>query len=169
MTKKDFTEDVVRELVGEEALPIVEYLKGKKQVSEFIISEELDLEIHKTRNLLYRLFEHHIVTFIRKKDKKKGWYICYWDFNPENLHHLKSKILQAQRKKIEERLEREKKHIFYMCTNACIRMDFENAIEFNFFCPECGEIMNQQSNERTIEFLTQKIEELDKEIQKNKK
>src|SRR3972149_2828762 len=78
---KPETEEVIKELIGEEALPIAEYLKGKEHVSEFKVAQDCRVEIHKTRNLLYRLLEHNLVFFHRKKDKIKGWYICYWDFN----------------------------------------------------------------------------------------
>ena len=159
ITKK-LIEDVVKELVGEEALPIVFYLKGKKRISEFIVAEELDLEIHKTRNLLYRLYEHNIVQFLRKKDKIKGWYICYWGLNEQVIPELAIKIDKNKIEKIHERLEREKNNTFYMCKNACARMTFDNAIEYNFKCPECGEIMNEQDNKRTIEFLSEKLKEL---------
>ncbi|MBU1269973.1 MAG: hypothetical protein KJ583_02220 [Nanoarchaeota archaeon] len=159
ITKK-LIEEVVKELVGEEALPIVFYLKGKKRISEFIVAEELDLEIHKTRNILYRLYEHNIVQFLRKKDKIKGWYICYWDLNERVIPELAVKITRNKFEKIQERLEREKNNTFYMCKNACARMTFDNAIEYNFKCPECGEIMNEQDNKRTIEFLTERLKEL---------
>ena len=159
VTKK-LIEDVVKELVGEEALDIIFYLRGKTRISEFIIAEELDIEIHRTRNILYRLLEHNIVTFMRKKDKIKGWYICYWDFNETLIPYLSEKIAREKVEKLKERLEREQGGQFYMCKNACVRMDFEKAIEFNFKCPECGEIMNLQDNNRTIEFLKQRIKEL---------
>ncbi|MBD3208853.1 hypothetical protein GF367_00345 [Candidatus Woesearchaeota archaeon] len=159
VTKK-LIEDVVQELVGEEALVIVFYLRGKTKISEFIIAEELDLEIHKTRNILYRLLEHNIVSFMRKKDKIKGWYICYWDFNEHMIPYLSEKINSEQLAKLQERLDRENSGQFYLCRNACARMDFEKAVEFNFKCPECGEIMNLQDNARTIEFLKQRIKEL---------
>jgi len=109
---------VVTELVGEEALPIIEYLKGKKHISEFIIAEELDMEIHKTRNILYRLLEHNIVSFNRKKDKIKGWYICYWDFLAENIPYLSNKIKDNKLRNLKERLDREQANRFYMCKNA---------------------------------------------------
>ena len=159
ITKK-LIEEVVKELVGDEALDIIFYLRGKTRISEFIIAEELDLEIHKTRNILYRLLEHNIVTFMRKKDKIKGWYICYWDFNESLVPYLSEKIASQKVDKLKERLNREQGGQFYMCKNACVRMDFEKAIEFNFKCPECGEIMNLQDNNRTIEFLKQRIKEL---------
>ena len=160
VTKK-LIEDVVTELVGADALPIVFYLRGKTKISEFIVAEELDLEIHRARNLLYQLLEHNIVSFMRKKDKIKGWYICYWDFNEPMIPHLTVKIRKEKITKLQERLNKEDGGQFYMCRNACARMNFENSIEFEFKCPECGEIMNLQDNARTIEFLKQRIKELE--------
>ncbi len=166
VSKKLIT-NVVTELVGEEALPIIWYLRGKTRISEFIIAEELDLEIHRTRNLLYKLLEENIVFFHRKKDKIKGWYICYWDFNEKIIPYLAQKIRENKIKHLEERLAREQGSQFYLCRNACARMDFEKSIEFNFKCPECGEIMNLQDNTRTIEFLKERIKELKEESKKS--
>lgn len=159
-TKEQITQ-VVSELVGEEALPIVFYLQGKKRISEFIIAEELDLEINRTRHLLYKLLEHNIVQFLRKKDKIKGWYICYWDLNEHSIPYLAEKIKQAKILKLRERLENEQNNSYYMCKNACLRMNFERAVEFNFLCPECNGLMYEQENQRTIEFIQQRIRELE--------
>jgi len=160
--RKEKIENVVRELVGEEAISMVLYLIGKTKVSEFVVANDLNMEIHKARNLLYKLFEQNILSFIRKKDKIKGWYICYWDFNEKSIPFLDEKIKKNKLQKYEDRLEKESTATFYMCKNACTRMDFEKAMEFNFKCPECGELMDEQNNTRTIEFLTQKIKELKK-------
>ncbi len=160
--RKEKIENVVRELVSEEGIPIVLYLIGKTKVSEFTIANDLDMEIHKARNLLYKLFEQNILSFIRKKDKIKGWYICYWDFNEKSIPFLDEKIKKNKLQKLQERLEKESSATFYMCKNACTRMDFEKAMEFNFKCPECGELMDEQNNQRTIEFLQQRIKELKK-------
>ncbi len=152
---------VITELVGEEALKIILYLKGKKQISEFIIAEELDMEIHLVRHLLYKLLEHNVVSFIRKKDRIKGWYICYWDFNEEMIPFLAEKIRLSKISKLKERLEREEKHDFYMCRSACVRMPFEKAMEFSFKCPECGQLMHEQDNARTKEFIKTQLDELE--------
>ena len=114
--------------------------------------------------MLYKLYEHNIVEFLRKKDKIKGWYICYWDLNEKNIPELALKLKKNKFEKIQERLEREKTNNFYMCKNACARMTFDDSIEYNFKCPECGEIMNEQDNRRTIEFLDNKLTELRSEI-----
>ena len=160
---KETLKKVVTELVGEEAVDIVFYLRGKNKISEFIIAEELELEIHKTRFLLYKLLEHNIANFIRKKDKIKGWYICYWDLKEEMIPHLDKRLQEEKIEKLRERLKREEQNDFFLCRNACTRMDFDHAMESNFKCPECGEIMHQQNNERTIEFLRKRLEELEKE------
>ncbi|PLW79623.1 hypothetical protein C0585_06520 [Candidatus Woesearchaeota archaeon] len=162
--EKQIEEELVGDLTGEEGLKIIEYLKGKKDISEFIIAEKLNIEIHQTRTLLYRLLDNNIATFIRKKDKIKGWYICYWTYHPENINHAYMKEKKAKLEKLNERLHKEEDNQFFMCKNACTRMPFEKAVDFEFKCPECGELMNQQDNSRTIEFLKTRIDELVKEI-----
>jgi transcription initiation factor TFIIE subunit alpha len=164
VVRKKVTPEMIQEatveLVGEEALPIVTYLRGKSNVSEFIIAEDLDIEIHRCRNILYRAYEHQLATFKRKKDKKKGWYICYWNFNEEEIPHLLDKIKKDKVAKLKERLNREESNQFFMCRNACVRMDFEKATEYDYHCPECHEIMNMQDNTKTIGFLKEKLETL---------
>jgi transcription initiation factor TFIIE subunit alpha len=160
----DDTTQVVTELVGAHAMPIIEFLKGKEKISEFIVAEELNMEINETRNILYKLLEHNIVSFLRKKDKIKGWYICYWDFNPQMIPQLKYKMLVAKRDKLTDRLKAEESGQYYICKYACTRMTFENAVEQNFKCNECGTIMQEQDNTRTKEFLRERIAELDKQI-----
>ncbi len=155
--------EVAVELIGEKVIPILEFLKGKKKISEFIIAEELELEIKEVRHLLYKLYEHNIVSFVREKDKIKGWYICYWELNEKEIPFLKEKLRKKEIEKLKKRIEKEKDGLFYMCNNACSRMDMDKALEFNFKCPECGSIMNEQDNSRTIEFLQERIEELEKE------
>jgi transcription initiation factor TFIIE subunit alpha len=163
----DLNEDTifaVTELVGEHALPIVDFLQDKEKISEFIVAEELGMEINETRNVLYKLLEHNIVSFLRKKDRIKGWYICYWDFNPGMVPHLKHKILSEKRTRLAERLQAEEAGQYYICRNTCSRMTFESAVEQNFKCAECGQVMQEQDNTRTKEFLRERIAELEKQV-----
>jgi transcription factor E len=155
------TQMVVCELVGEHAMQIIAFLRGKEKISEFIIAEELEMEINEVRNILYKLLEHNIVRFLRKKDRIKGWYICYWDFNPDMIPHLKTKILKGKLEKLQERLEQESSAQYYICSRACTRLPFDEAMEQNFKCAECGTILQEQDNTRTKEFLTERIAELE--------
>ena len=155
--------DVLKQVVpDEDAERILFYLEGKSNISEFIIAEELDLEIHRTRNLLYKLLDVNLVSFKRKKDKIKGWYICYWDFNNTVVSHLEEKLRLETIDKLKNRLLTEADGFFYMCRFAHTRQGFEESFENNFKCPECGELMNQVDNSRTIDFLKTRIADLEK-------
>jgi transcription factor E len=161
---KKLTEEVITELVGEHALPIIDFLRGKTKISEFIIAEELDMEINETRTILYKLLEHNIVTFIRKKDRIKGWYICYWDLNEHMVPQLRRKMDTEKLEKLESRLESEQSKQFFMCRSGCSRMDFDEGMENEFACGECGGILQPQDNSRTVEFLKDRIGELKKSL-----
>ena len=49
------------------------------------------------------------------------------------------------------------------------RLDFEQATEFEFKCPECGQLLNQEENEKKIKELEKEIKELESELKKEKK
>lgn len=165
LTKK-LIKDTVTEVVGEHALPIIEYIKDKKNISEFIVAEALKYDIHEVRQILYKLHNHNLVTYNRKKDRQKGWYISYWTFNVPKVKELIKRIKVQKLDRLKDRLEREEnnKNCFFMCSNACTRLDFENATNFEFRCPECGSLLNQQENLKTIENIKVQIKELEKEL-----
>ena len=65
-----FLKSVVEHLINKQSIPIVDLLVGKKDVNEFLIAKKLELTINQTRNILYRLSDYGLVSFIRKKDKR---------------------------------------------------------------------------------------------------
>ena len=155
--------ETVKEVVGEDSLKVVEYLKDKKNISDFKIAEKTESDIHEIRNILYRLFNHNLATYYRKKDRQKGWYISYWTFNKKRIKDLVKQLTVSKSKKYKDRLFEEEENIgnFFLCPNACVRVGFEKATDFEFRCPECGKLLNQQDNTKTIGFLKQKIKELE--------
>ena len=162
ITQKKITE-VVRELAGDTGVKIIEFLKNKKNISEFLIAEKTKLDMQTTRHILYRLNNNNIATYIRKKDRKKGWYISYWTFNRKMVKDVILKLKKERIDKLKERLkkEEENKDNFYICSKACARLDFDQATEFNYKCPECGSLLNQQENTKTIENIREQIKDLE--------
>ena len=65
-------------VVGKPGEIVAELLDGNKYLNEFLIAKKMDLTINQVRNLLYRLSDHGLVSSMRKKDKKKGWYTYFW-------------------------------------------------------------------------------------------
>jgi len=165
LTKKQIDE-IISQVAGEDVLPLVKALKNKKNVSEFKLAETIKKEINLTRNMLYRLYDHTLVSFIRKKDKKKGWYIYYWTFNARRIKDVIRNIKKQRLEHLKERLKREKSSHFYTCKNQCIRLDFEQATDFEFKCPECGELLDLENNEKKKKEIKKEIEQLKKELKK---
>ncbi len=157
-------EEVVSDVIGADALPLVQTLKNKKNVSEFKIAESTKQQINETRNILYRLHNANLVSFIRKKDKKKGWYIYYWTFNPKRITDLRTGIKKQRMERLMERLEREQHNDFFLCDNKCIRLNFDQSTDFNYKCPECGQLMQQENNREKISSLKKDIAKLTKEL-----
>lgn len=162
LTNKLANETIV-EAVGEDSLPLVEFLKKRKNVSEFIIAEKTKIDIHLVRNILYRMHSHHLATYKRKKDSQKGYYISYWTFNKRRIKDIVLALHRQKLEKLRERLEKEQqnKGCFFLCANACARLDFEQSTELGFKCPECGALLQQQDNDRTIAYLKEKIKEME--------
>ena len=157
-------EATIAEVAGEDVLSIVHFLKNKKNISEFKIADVIKKEINETRNMLYRLHEANLISFIRKKDKKKGWYIYYWTFKPKMIKHLITRLKKDKLAKLKDRLSREKSSHFFICQNKCIRLDFEQAMNFEFKCPECGEMMNQEDNLENIRLIEEEIKKIEDEL-----
>ncbi len=162
---------LINEIAGERAVPIIEYLKNRKNVSEFIIADKVKMDMQTTRNILYTLNSYNVATYIRRKDRKKGWYISYWTFNRKRVKDLTEKLRNEKIVKLNERLHKEEanKGNFFICSTACARLDFEHATEFEFKCPECGNLLNQQDNTKTIDNIKEKIKELENFDSKKKK
>jgi transcription initiation factor TFIIE subunit alpha len=164
-------QETIIELLGEDIIPIIKFLKGKKNISEFVISENLGIEVNKIRNILYRMHTYHIVTYHRKKDRIKGWYISYWTLNFPRMNDVVDELKLKKLDMLKEKLKKEEENInsYFLCPQLCIRVDFDKATDFGFFCPECGSLLGQQDNSKTIENLKNKIKELEKEIKEDSK
>ncbi|MCX6712044.1 MAG: hypothetical protein NT139_03345 [Candidatus Woesearchaeota archaeon] len=159
-----FIEDLVREVVGDEAVRLVDLIKGKKNVSEFKIADKLKITVNQVRNILYGLNSRSLVTFTRKKDKKKGWYIYYWTFDEKKARDLIIELNEKRIQQLNKLLEKETSSIYYICPNDDTRMNAENALEHQFKCPECGQVLIQDNNVVKIDKIRQEIVNLEEEL-----
>ena len=155
--------DIIAESTGEDCLPIVRFLNGKKNITEFQIADAVKSEVNQIRSILYRLQTHNLVTYFRKKDREKGWYMSYWTLNPDAATDVETDMRKREVEILKERLEREEKNrdLFYICPNMCARFEFAKAVEIEYRCPECGSILNHQENGRTIERLRDRWKEFE--------
>lgn len=165
ISKSDLRE-LITELVGKEAIPIIDQLQVRGNASEFTLAEKLKLSINQFRNIIYKLDTYNLVSSTRKKDKKKGWYVYYWSFHPERLQRLYFLLKQKKLHRLKRRLEQEKLSIFFVCPSKDIRVPQTEALELNFRCPECGKLL-QEDKSNLIKKLMQDIQELEEELKNN--
>ncbi len=172
---KSLLKEVVVIVVGKQAEELIDLLDEDKYVNEFVIAKKINLTINQTRNILYKISDSGLVSSIRKKDKKKGWYTYFWKIEVlkcleflreiilKNLNQLKSQIKSRETKR------------FYFCERCNIEFNEENAMLRDFTCNECGEVFSIKSNEKVLkefkkneEKLGSKLEIVNEEIRKEK-
>jgi transcription initiation factor TFIIE subunit alpha len=157
----DETLKKVSALFGEDAVRVVEVLKGVDEIVDIEIADKTQIRLNMVRKALYRLYDHSLVALRQSRDKETGWFIFNWRLQPDQLESFivnqKRRILE----KLEPRLEYEKSHEFYKCqTLGCKRFPFAEAFELLFKCPVCNKPMMHINNQGIVEILTRKIEEI---------
>ncbi|OIO62385.1 hypothetical protein COT48_00200 [Candidatus Woesearchaeota archaeon CG08_land_8_20_14_0_20_47_9] len=162
-------EEVIAQTAGDDVIPLVKTLRARRNVSEFKLADSMHCEVNRVRNMLYRLYRSDLVSCIRKKSKSKGWYVYYWTFKNDRLRHLFKEVKQRRLDSLREMVKREKDTNFFICPNKCMRIDFEQAVNFEFKCPECGELMTQLDNSECVRKLENEIKYLESPVKTRRK
>ena len=168
--------EIVALIVGKGAEPIADLLNSKTYVNEFMIAKKLGITINQTRNMLYKISDHGLVSSERKKDKKKGWYTYYWKFEiMKCLEFLKNNILESKERFLTQIQRRQEKQ-FYVCEDCGLEYSEDDALLMEFECDECGELFTIKDNskllvglKKNVEALDEKIADIDVEIEKEQK
>ena len=161
---KKFLKEVIVIVVGKQAEEIADLLDSSKHVNEFSIAKKLDITINQTRNILYKIADKGLVSSIRKKDKKKGWYTYFWRIEIlKSLEFLKGNLLKGIDHFNNQIKSRETKD-FYYCERCHIEVSEENALAYNFTCNECGSVFVLKDNSKILRELKRNLGKLEREI-----
>ncbi len=155
---------IVEDIAGKQAREIVDLLFEKRDINEFLIAKKLKLTINQTRNILYKLSDSGLVSFVRKKDKRKGWYIYFWTLNTEKSLELLENRLLTEISQLEAQLKNRKTKRFYFCETCSVEVGEETALLHNFTCSECGQVYKLAVQDKAIEELKNKIEKIKKNV-----
>ncbi|MBS3093268.1 hypothetical protein J4456_01665 [Candidatus Pacearchaeota archaeon] len=155
---------IVEDLINKQSVVIIDLLAGKKNVNEFHIAEKLGLTINQTRNILYKLSDYGLVSFTRKKDKRKGWYIYFWELNTHQSLILLKEKLEKKIEVLESQLKNRRESRYYLCETCSIEVDEENALLNNFVCPECENVYILSESGEIIKNIEKNIVKLKKEV-----
>ena len=155
---------LTEELAGELAGPVVDILYNKKDVNEFLIAKKMEMTINQIRNILYKLSAEGLVSFIRKKDKRKGWYIYYWTLNTEKCLIQLEQSLNRKIEKLQEKLGNRENRRYYFCKTCDIEVGEETALEHGFSCEECFGVYELADNEKPIRMIKLEISRREREL-----
>lgn len=156
----------VAEALGEEdAVKLIDILKNSSETTDDQIANKTGIRLNSIRKILYKLYDHSLVGLRRTRDPQTGWFIFHWRLQPDQLEGF---ILSQKRRVLEKlvlRLEYEKTHDFYYCyTPGCRKIPFEEAVELLFKCPTCGKPLMHCDNDKIIQVVAKKVEQLRKEM-----
>ena len=170
-----FLKEVIAYAAGKPAENITEILSVKKYVNEFLIAKKIGLTINQTRNILYKLSDSGLVSSIRKKDKKKGWFTYFWKIEALKSLEFLSQVLLKQVEQINSQIKSRESKQFYICERCNIELAEEKALLQDFICTECGEVFKIKDNfkflkelKRNLEKIKNKLSFINKEIEKEK-
>jgi transcription initiation factor TFIIE subunit alpha len=156
----------VADVLGqEEAVKIIYTLKDAGEVTDDQIANKTEIRLNTVRKILYRLYDHSLVSLRRSRDENTGWFIFHWKLQPDQLEGFITNQKRHVLQKLDTRLSYEKNHDFYFCdTPGCKRVPFEDAVELVFRCPTCNKPLMHFDNGRIVEVLSRKVDQLRKEL-----
>ena len=150
---------------GEEAVTVVKSLKKLNEGTDEIIANDCGIRLNTVRKVLYKLYDHGLVSCTRVRDEKTGWFIFYWRLQPDQLDAFIRSRKKRALDKLKQRLDFERDHTFFVCkTDSEIRVPFEEAMESSFKCGKCGNQLDSSENAEMIAVLESKIEKLEAEL-----
>jgi len=156
--------EIVISVVGKQAEEIVEVLSSVKYVNEFLLAKKMGITINQTRNILYQLSGLGLVSSVRKKDKKKGWYTYSWKFEVLKCLEFLKNLVFSHKNKIEEEIRAKNSKVFYACTQCGLEFDEEQALLMDFTCDECGEIFTIKDNIKQVRDLEKSLKKIDEKL-----
>jgi transcription factor E len=159
-----FLREIVTIVAGKQSEEIAGLIHSNKHVNEFLIAKKLDLTINQTRNILYKIADQGLVSSIRKKDKRKGWYTYFWKLEIlKSLEFLKS-VLTSKMNQLQSQVTSRSTKQFYMCERCNREFNEENALLHDFLCNECGGIFSLKDNTKDLKDLKKELEKLGRDL-----
>jgi len=160
-----FLREIVTIIVGKHVEEIADLLNNPKHVNEFNIAKKLDLTINQTRNVLYKISDQGLVSSIRKKDKRKGWYTYFWKMEISKSLEFLERILTNKISQIKNQVKSRETKEFYLCERCGIEFNEENALLHDFTCNECGGLFSRKDNSKILRQFKRNLGKLEAELE----
>ena len=151
---------------GDEYLKVARSLLKAEDATDEEIASSTGLRINMVRKILYDLFGKSLITGIRVKDERKGWFVYRWRSRREEVENFIENQKKKISEKLQQRLDYESSSEFYHCGNVdCPRVTFEDSLEAMFKCPSCSQVLNLKKNDKVKKAFAKKIDKIKNDMQ----
>ncbi|AKG92110.1 Transcription factor E {TFE} [Geoglobus ahangari] len=152
--------ELIERVTGE--LGVVIYSMGiEGEFTDEQLAEELGVEINDVRRVLFALYEIGLASYRRKKDEDTGWMEYYWRINYEKEREVLRKELEKTRDKLSAKLQMEDETVYYICMNGCVKVKYEEAMEYGFACPKCGGMLEYLDSREAVARIREELEKIE--------
>ena len=138
-----------------------------KGLSDENLEEITGIRQNEIRRILRVFYELKIASYRRGRHPETGATRYYWTMDPQGINvfvlNLKRRILG----KLRARLEYEESTTFYRCPADGTRYTFDEAFDYDFTCPRCGSMLEEDRNDDRKAVLRARISRLEEEIERD--
>jgi len=157
---------VARLFGGDDAVTVINILKKKSEATDEVLANESVVRLNTVRKILYKLYDHGLVSCTRVRDEKTSWFIFYWKLQTDQLDAFIRSRKRRVLEKLRQKLDYERGHSFFVCKKCGeVRVTFEEAMESSFRCSKCGGQLESADNAPVVEFLERRIKQIEDELE----
>ncbi len=155
----------IEKFVGPYGVRVFEVLvKSNKELLDTEIANIAAIGEQEVRRALYELHNLGLVTYRKRRNPEDSRYIYHWKIDAARINQVLLQRKKLVLRKLKERLEFEESNTFYVCPVDGVRLTFDEAMENDFRCPRCGEMLVFEDNSVVKERLKEIIRKLEEEV-----
>ncbi len=157
MEFSNIAEELILSIAKEDGLELAKLLYSLGNIDEFTLAEKFERDVNYVRSLLYSLYEYKIVSYSRKRDPKKMWWIYYWEINNDRINELLLKNIKKEIIDLEDQKLKLYDNQTFECKECGRVFNFEASAENNFQCPACAKVLQYVDSSFLLKEVEDKI------------
>lgn len=124
------------------------------------LADITQISLNTIRHTLYSLYEHRLAEYRRIKNSETGWLTYLWVMRMENINSVLMGELDTAKSKLEAKLHYDEANDFYQCKECGLTITFNEAMEQNFSCPQCDNMLVHFDNELLVNAVRKRIDDI---------
>lgn len=134
-------------LIGDEGLLLIERFPEEGEFSDEELAEVTQITLNSVRHTLYTLYERRLAEYRRIKNNETGWLTYLWRLRLDNIPAAMAEEMETVLEKLRLRERFEEENDFYRCSQCGLLVTFNQAMDYDFCCHECGSPMAHFDND----------------------